>query len=351
MHQGGHFGYAYIDVDESKSSAPVTGNIYCAGQSNITLRGPEGFYKYQWFSDNSQLVGESQNLSIFPPPPDYTSYRLRVTPYPDLGCPSDFKTEIIRQADNFELVVHDQTGCPETGVDLTAAAVTAGSTPGLVYTYYTEASLRNHVRDSTRVSLSGTYYILGTAQSGCADVKTVKVVFTPPDIKTFDPAPARYPETIDLTKTYIKRDDLTYTYFTDADATIPLINYATINKSGTYYIKAKNRLGCESTTSVRVELLPPLPFVVTVPNTFTPNNDGINDRFGIKLDGFIKFNSIDVFNRNGQLIFNTHSISDLWDGNFKGQPLPTGTYYWLFNGLDTYYNKAVVKNGYVSIVR
>ncbi len=339
-------------MDEKRSAAPISGNVYCAGQSDITLRGPEGFYRYQWFNaDNSQLVGENQNLSIFPPPPDYTRYRLRVTPYPDLGCPSDFKTEIVRRADEFKMVVHDQTGCPEVGIDLTAAAVTEGSTPGLVYTYYLDASLRNHVRDSTHIALSGTYYIMGRAESGCADVKTVKVSFLPPDIKVSDPPPTRYPETVDISKTYVKKDGLTYNYFSDAEATIPLANYMAVNKSGTYYIKVKNTVGCQLTASVRVEMLPPLPYVVAVPNVFTPNNDGVNDRFGVKLEGFIKFSSIDIFNRNGQLLFSTRAISDLWDGNLKGQPLPIGTYYWVFNGLDTYYNKAVTKNGYISIVR
>jgi gliding motility-associated-like protein len=349
--KGGHFGYAYLDVDETSSATPISGNTYCAGQAYVTLKGPDGFLGYQWYSADNQLVGESQNLLLQPPPPDFTRYRLRVTPYPDLGCPSDFKTELIRRADEFKLSVHDITGCPEIGVDLTAPAVTAGSTDGLIYSYYTDASLRVHVTDSSRVFLSGSYYIMATAKSGCSDVMPVQVRFVPPDIITSDPPPVHYPATVDLSQTFIRGDGIMYEYFTDAEATIPLTNYSTISKTGTYYIKVQNTAGCQLVRSVRVQVLPPVPFVVNVPNVFTPNNDGVNDRFGVKLEGLIQFNGIDVFNRNGQLLFRTRSQADLWDGNFKGKPLPAGTYYWLFSGTDTYYNKPVARNGFVSIIR
>jgi gliding motility-associated-like protein len=350
--KGGHFGYAYLDVDEKKSALPIDGNTYCAGQANITLRGPEGFARYEWrnAADN-QVVGESKNLLLEPPPPDQTAYRLKVTPYPDLGCPSDFKTEVVRVADEFTLVTHDITGCPETGADLTLPTVTAGSTSGLIYSYFTDASLRTHVPDSTHVALSGTYYIMGTGRSGCKDVLPVKVKFIKPDIKFNDPVTMRYPGTVDLSKTYTHNGDFTFSYFSDAEATIPVANYTAINKTGNYFIKAKSSFGCEVGTFVHVEILPPLPFIVDAPNVFTPNNDGINDRFGLRLDGFIKFNSIDVFNRYGQLMFSAKSEADMWDGNLNGKPLPAGTYYWIFSGLDTYYNLSVSKNGYVSIIR
>jgi gliding motility-associated-like protein len=351
--KGGHFGYAYLDVDEKKSATPIGGNTYCAGQADITLRGPEGFAKYEWRNlANDQLVGESQNLVLEPPPPDQTAYRLKVTPYPDLGCPSDFKTELVRMADAFTLVTHEITGCPETGADLTNSAVTAGSTPGLEYSYFTDASLRTHVLDSTHVALSGTYYIMGVGKSGCKDVLPVNVKFVTPDININDPVPVRYPGTVDLSKTFTHDPDFTYSYFSVAkEGVIPLTNYTAVNKTGNYFIKSKNNFGCEIGNYVHVDILPPLPFVVDAPNVFTPNNDGINDKFGLRLDGFIKFNSIDIFNRNGQLIFSAKSQADLWDGNFNGRPLPTGTYYWIFSGLDTYYNLSVSKNGYVSIIR
>jgi gliding motility-associated-like protein len=350
--KGGHFGYAYLDVDEKKLATPIGGNTYCAGQANVLLKGPEGFEKYEWYDgSNNQLVGQSQNLMLEPPPPSQTSYRLRVTPYPGLGCPSDFKTEVVREADEFKLVTNDITACPETGANLTLPAVTAGSTDGLVYNYFTDASLRTHVPDSAHIALSGTYYIMGTAQSGCKDVLPVKVKFITPDIKVSDPPPVRYPATVDISKLFTHNPDFTYSYFSDADGKLPLTNYAEVNKTGTYYIKVKNSQGCEIGTSVHVEMLPPLPFVIDVPNVFTPNNDGVNDKFALRLEGFIKFNSLDVYNRYGQRMFSSKSQADMWDGNFNGRPLPTGTYYWIFSGLDTYYNLSISKNGYISIVR
>lgn len=65
-----------------------------------------------------------------------------------------------------------------------------------------------------------------------------------------------------------------------------------------------------------------------IPNAFSPNNDGVNDYFGI-LNGFAVQNfSIKVYNRYGQVIFKSSDITTKWDGRYKGKPLPIGAYPW-----------------------
>ena len=62
-----------------------------------------------------------------------------------------------------------------------------------------------------------------------------------------------------------------------------------------------------------------------VPNSFTPNGDGINDQFGIHGEGIKDFN-LSVYNRWGQLIFQGNSVNDTWDGTFDGALVPNGNY-------------------------
>lgn len=75
------------------------------------------------------------------------------------------------------LVITDPMGvCQPFTVNLTDSAVTAGSTPGLTFTYYTDSLATTHVADSTAITASGTYYIVGRTPLGCADTAAVNVV-------------------------------------------------------------------------------------------------------------------------------------------------------------------------------
>lgn len=64
---------------------------------------------------------------------------------------------------------------------------------------------------------------------------------------------------------------------------------------------------------------------VYIPNSFTPNGDGLNDHFGAYGEAIREF-KLQVFNRWGQMIFETNSITTRWDGTFDGDKVPMGTY-------------------------
>jgi len=110
---GGHFGYAYLDIDENVGS-PISGNTYCAGQKSITFFAPNGFAQYYWFTgDLSKRIGSGQSLTISPPPPDLTTYAVKILPYPELGCIDTIYTVINRIDTGFRLKVLDTvSGCP-----------------------------------------------------------------------------------------------------------------------------------------------------------------------------------------------------------------------------------------------
>lgn len=63
------------------------------------------------------------------------------------------------------------------------------------------------------------------------------------------------------------------------------------------------------------------------PKAFTPNNDNLNDTFNVF--GYAEFMSrfeLKIFNRWGELLYATESLTEGWDGRFKGSPQPEGTY-------------------------
>lgn len=67
------------------------------------------------------------------------------------------------------------------------------------------------------------------------------------------------------------------------------------------------------------------------PNVFTPNNDGIDDKYVIDLEGE-KFYNLKIYNYNNELVFESNDKNNNWDGiNYKtGQACNSGTYYGIF---------------------
>jgi gliding motility-associated-like protein len=83
-----------------------------------------------------------------------------------------------------------------------------------------------------------------------------------------------------------------------------------------------------TSTSNYAEVIPPVS--IYIPSAFTPNGDGMNDTFGVKGEGISDFHII-VYDRWGEVIFESTSARKQWDGKYKGKPVEQGTYvYQLF---------------------
>lgn len=70
---------------------------------------------------------------------------------------------------------------------------------------------------------------------------------------------------------------------------------------------------------------------IVIPNLFTPNGDGVNDYWNIKSINFFPQCLVSVYARNGSLVFQSHGYPKAWDGTYNGNPLPTGTYYYVIS--------------------
>jgi gliding motility-associated-like protein len=68
-----------------------------------------------------------------------------------------------------------------------------------------------------------------------------------------------------------------------------------------------------------------------VPNTISPNHDGINDYWTVKaLDQFPNA-MVQIFNRNGNKVFEAKGAGLKWDGTSSGHELPAGVYYYVLD--------------------
>ena len=94
----------------------------------------------------------------------------------------------------------------------------------------------------------------------------------------------------------------------------------------TYLLTVTATGGCRIADNVKVALLK----APVIPNTFTPNGDGINEFWTIQYLDVYPNCKIQVFNRNGQPVYESKGYrAPGWDGTYNGKPIPFGTYYYV----------------------
>lgn len=108
-----------------------------------------------------------------------------------------------------------------------------------------------------------------------------------------------------------------------------------LETSGRFGVKliATNEFGCSDTLYKPNYLGTYLPGYCYVPNAFTPNNNGRNDGFKPSLQNVKPENfSFSIYNRWGELVYETTDINGEWDGTFKGTPCEQENYIWKITG-------------------
>ncbi|TAG30894.1 MAG: gliding motility-associated C-terminal domain-containing protein [Sphingobacteriia bacterium] len=120
---------------------------------------------------------------------------------------------------------------------------------------------------------------------------------------------------------------------------------ARITDNTTFIVTATTAQGCIATASVLVAIKPDVIFVEPT-NVFTPNGDGINDRFVIKnLDQYPN-NKLQIFDRNGKVVYEQNNYANTWDGTVNGKILTKDTYFFVLT-----IKGQIVKRGTFTVLR
>ncbi len=146
----------------------------------------------------------------------------------------------------------------------------------------------------------------------------------------------------------------TWSFGNGQSSNIPVptaIHYSLIGTEKIYTVQliVENAANCFDTTSHTIKVLKTC--YITVPNAFTPNNDGKNDLL-YPLNAYKTSNlDFNVYNRWGQLVFHTTNWQLKWDGTVNGHPQNAGTYAWTlrYTELDT--GKKVFLRGTTILIR
>ncbi len=117
-------------------------------------------------------------------------------------------------------------------------------------------------------------------------------------------------------------------------------------QAGVYPVEITDSHDCKIEKELEIEILYETCFEIV--NSFTPNDDGINDTWIMSGIELFPEAVIEVFDRFGKKVASLRANSENWDGTFNGKPLPMGTYYYIIN-LNNPERKPV--SGTISIIR
>ncbi|MEP6750506.1 MAG: PKD domain-containing protein [Bacteroidota bacterium] len=124
---------------------------------------------------------------------------------------------------------------------------------------------------------------------------------------------------------------------------------ALLSDNQQYILTINSAAGCTASDTIDIKVFKVKPGIY-VPNSFTPNGDGLNDIFRPVLIGMKSLTYFRVYNRTGELMYSTTIQNNGWDGTFKGKAQDPAVFVWTAAGIDYMGKKAVVK-GSVTLLR
>jgi gliding motility-associated-like protein len=123
--------------------------------------------------------------------------------------------------------------------------------------------------------------------------------------------------------------------------------FFSVSQPGVYRVKVTNTCG---TKTAGTEVFDQCDFPIYMPTAFTPNRDSRNDDFGVPLQNKNRLISLKVYNRWGEVVFETNSVTKRWNGTYREQVLKSDIfiYYLVMQGLS---GNTVTQKGKLMLIR
>ncbi len=301
-----------------------------AGSGESTTHGGTPPYTYLW--SNGETNADATELA---------TGDGGVTVTDNHGCQDsvNFVVDKIGSIDASSEIIQEIL-CFEDSTGIAVADIPLGFDP-MTFEWWYKNELYT-IGDTARNLPSGHYTIYAADRFNCLD--TVKFTLSQPDsispnFELIEPSCSFMTDGEIITQT--SGGTSPYYYAWSTGSTDPEITEIT---NGYYYLTITDYNDCVFDYEIRLD---EAEFCVIIHNTITPNGDGKNDVWIIENIEEFPYSEVWIFNRNGNQVYYQQNYLNNWDGKFKGDDLPEGTYYFI---LDLGNGKAIEK-GHLTIIR
>ncbi|MFN3402711.1 MAG: gliding motility-associated C-terminal domain-containing protein [Cytophagaceae bacterium] len=312
----------------------------CTGTSTYLGVNAANGNSYQWLKEGI-AISSSSNLNV------------------EVSLGQEIYKLIVTNADNCTYSDSSVvTGIPVPVVGLNDASVCPGENALLQVQLPNQADFGTYplsfewLRDGKKLSNQSSQlstkehgvYVVFVSVGGCTGSATGKVVINPLPVSSLLPS---YSFCSDNNNTITLDAGPAHKYLWLPSDTSRIL---TVNAAGTYEVILTNEFGCSKDfrTSVR-NVCPPQ---LHLSNAFSPNKDNTNDFYNVYGEHIGKFRML-IFNRWGEIIFESQDLEHAWDGNYREEPMPIGVYPWIitYEGDTPEYKGPYKKEGSVTVVK
>ena len=296
------------------------------GSASLTVVGGTPSYTFAW-NGPATFTSNAQNLSNVLS----GTYSLNITD--NNGCVNTTTLQLVPTITITADAGNNATVCPTSSVILTGT----NSAGVFAYNWYLLPNNTTTISNTSTVvvppnTVGASTIMLQTVSSvsTCVAYDTVVVNLFPLPIVDAGPSytiPVFSTVTIGGSPT--SATGLTFTWtppFTLDNSGIPNPT-ASNTVDVTYTVTATDANGCLASDTMQVLIYPE----IKIPNGFSPNGDGKNDKWIIDLISQFPNNVVEVYNRWGELLFYSQGYNVPFDGRYRNKDLPVGTYYYIIN--------------------
>ncbi len=313
-------------------------DTYLCEGSTYQLTGTGGI-TFAWSPGN--LVSDSTLPNPTTSPADTTTFVL--TSFNAFGCRNQDSVTISVQHPISLTVSPDQDLCEGNSVTLSA-------TGGLYYTWSPAGGLPDiHSADYIITTQTSTTYSVIVSNDCFTDTGYVEVIVRPlPEVEAGVNDSMIRDEFVTLSGTATGVTN----FWTPPDGLQnpnSLTTLASPFNTTEYVLTSVSEYGCAATDAMTVFVI--VVNLIAIPTAFSPNYDGVNDVYRIlKVLNVERLYFFKIFNRWGQVVFETNDIRQGWDGTVYGEPQDIGVYAFIVKALNRD-GEIIVKSGNVTLVR
>lgn len=361
-----------VEVQEFPEIILIGDTMLCLGeQSNITAMDATGNTEaMQWsFNDpgnppqfNPNLPITTEPILIFTPTQNTTVYLIART---SQGCMASKSLNI--SITDPKVVASKYKVCPGdpvvlTGMDAVDYSWSADPADPTLTTERSELPVTAHPMETT------TYTMRGYGASGCYAERTIRVIVVPFPIAQISYSPAY----VDVDNPVLSLRDASQWGVTSewaisdgTTSTARSFSHRFNDVSGEnvqIYLTTANEVGCTDTTSV---IVPIELFSVWLPNAFSPDGDGTNDKFFLRSTNRLEDVKLEIYNRWGERVYvfeekfldcsglDAQTLENKygWDGTNKGVNVPIDTYVWRLSYKRLGNKRIYDKTGSINLIR
>ncbi len=336
-----NFYNVFADFDRNNESAAID-TMHCIGTPDLFTNTSVNADSWVWdFGDGTTSTQQNPGPYTYNQPGEY-QVSLSISD-DETGCTDIIsKTMIITEEANIE--VEDAGACEGELVQLMATGGT-----NFQWSPPTGLSDPNSPNPIADIDSTMEYIVTITDFGGCTDTaKVLAIIYQeiePINIDTF----LIIGETVQLNA--FGGPGLEYDWSPSSglscdDCPSPII---TAMSNVNYTVNVRDPEGCHSATS-RFNIEVDRKSSIDVPSAFTPNGDGINDVIFVDGWGIRDLVEFKIFNRYGQLIYESNDLEEGWDGYFEGKLQNSETYVYTAT-VTTWLNETLSKNGSFNLLK